>query len=198
MISNVNSIINYNGGQVTFYWDSDLSNPTYYLYKNGLFLGTQTQTDYTLIQLKENEVFRFEVFDYEPSINDIEDFFPGYFHFNFYTKPSENIVSYEIKQKINSGSWTTLEILNTKNTKSVYTFDTPWYNDGDIINIKIIPKYINNKNGDAFNFTKETITYPLTLKTTINKTDDNFLEINSTSTTSLQDSLIISFPDPLI
>lgn len=198
MINNINSIVNYNGGQVTFYWGSDLNNPTYYLYKNGLFLGTQTQSDYTFIQLKNNEVFRFEVFDYEPSIGDIEDFYPGYFHFNFYTKPSEKITSYEIQEKVNSGDWRTLEILNTKINKSLYTFDTPWYNDKSIVNIRIIPKYINNKDGDPFSFMREVITYPLSLNTTISVTDDNFLEIDAITTTTLENSLIITVPDPLI
>ena len=198
MINNINSIVNYNGGQVTFYWESDLNNPTYYLYKNGLFLGTQTQSDYTFIQLKNNEVFRFEVFDYEPSIGDIEDFYPGYFHFNFYTKPSEKITSYEIQEKVNSGDWRTLEILNTKINKSLYTFDTPWYNDKSIVNIRIIPKYINNKDGEPFSFMREVITYPLSLNTTISVTDDNFLEIDAITTTTLENSLIITVPDPLI
>jgi hypothetical protein len=198
MINNINSIVNYNGGQVTFYWESDLNNPTYYLYKNGLFLGTQSQSDYTFIQLKNNEVFRFEVFDYEPSIADIEDFYPGYFHFNFYTKPSEKIASYEIQEKVDSGDWRTLEILNTKINKSLYTFDTPWYNDKSIINIRIIPKYINNKDGEPFSFMREVITYPLSLNTTISVTDDNFLEIDAITTTTLENSLIITVPDPLI
>lgn len=185
-----------NTGEVTFFWGSTLTNPTYYIYKNGLFIGTQTQTNYTVVNIQENEIYRLEVFDIEPDLNSIEDFFPGNFYFNFYTKPSENILSYKVENNINNTGWKTIQILNTKIDKSVYTFQTPWYDDKDIVQIRIYPKYINNKEGDYFYFNKEVITYPTQVNNKI-EMDVTTLKLSLLLTNNLEDMLIISVVDPL-
>lgn len=194
-------IINFNAedtneGEVTFFWESTLENPTYYLYKNGLFIGTQTQSDYTIVNIQENEVYRFEVFDAQPNSSDIEHFFPGNFYFNFYTKPSENILSYKVESNVNDAGWTTIQILNTKTDKSVYSFQTPWYEDTDNVQIRIYPKYRNNKESIPFYFNKEVITYPSPVSNSIALVAGS-LEIDLIGSVDLEDSLIISVVDPL-
>lgn len=194
-------IINFNAedtneGEVTFFWESTLENPTYYLYKNGLFIGTQTQSDYTIVNIQENEVYRFEVFDTQPNSSDIEHFFPGNFYFNFYTKPSENILSYKVESNVNDAGWTTIQILNTKTDKSVYSFQTPWYEDTDNVQIRIYPKYRNNKESIPFYFNKEVITYPSPVSNSIALVAGS-LEIDLIGSVDLEDSLVISVVDPL-
>jgi len=196
MIINLNAE-NTNEGEVTFFWESTLGSPLYYIYKNGLFIGTQTQSDYTIVNIQENEVYRFEVFDAEPSLSDIEHFFPGNFYFNFYTKPSENILSYKVEANVNNTTWVTIQILNTKVDKSVYTFQTPWYDDKDDVQIRIYPKYRNNKESTPFYFNKEVITYPNPVTSSINLIEGD-LEIDLIGSINLEDDLVISVVDPLI
>jgi len=195
MIINLNAE-DTNQGEVTFFWESTLESPTYYIYKNGLFIGTQTQTDYTIVNIQDNEVFRLEVFDEEPDLDLIENFFPGNFYFNFYTKPSENILSYKVEANVNNTTWNTIQILNTKIDKSVYTFQTPWYEDQDNLQIRIYPKYRNNKESIPFYFNKEVITYPNQVLNNI-ELNGTELEIDLIGVVDLEDSLITSVVDPL-
>lgn len=177
------------GKQILMQWTSDISGPTYYMYKNGLYIGSTTETQYYITNLIDGEIFRFEVYDIQPT--SIDKFYPGYFNIGFYNKDS-NILSYYIYEIINSGSSSLSNILNTKSGKYFYNFNTKWYPDTSVVDIEIKPKYINGTFGDPFLFNKQIITYPSTIKSSLNIDSSGIINVNLSN--SLSSSVVITFP----
>lgn len=188
MITDI-KLIETNLDRLTFYFNSDSTSPTFYIYFNGIFKGTQTDNIWTISNIKENEIFRFEVFDEEPE--NVDKFFASNFQFNFYNK-NTNIISFLVEEKINDGSFTNVGVLYTQPSKYFYSFSTKNYNDTDEITIKITPKYLNGLDGDPYISTKIIKTYPDQIISEVTDSSGQlFIDISQ----NLSDSVTITIPN---
>ena len=70
----MDSPIHVGGGVWEFRWSSDLAAPTFWLYRNGVLLGTTTNTS-TRLRVVAGQTVAFEVFDAQPARTPIQ--FPG-------------------------------------------------------------------------------------------------------------------------
>lgn len=177
-----------NNGSILFEWSSTIESPTFYLYRNGIFLGTQIQNNYTITGLKQNELIRFEVFD--NSTDRPEEFFDNFFYTQFYVTDVNNINAFKIEEKINdSSSFTLINQIIAKTGLYHYSFFSNYYEDDDEVTLRITPILNNKTEGEYFELTKKIITYPESINSEI-YVDSGSLYIDIKP--SLEDSLIIT------
>lgn len=174
MITNF-QIFNLNNGTIYFDWGSDISDPTYYIYRNGIFIGNQSQNNYTINDLVDGEIFRFEVFDV--STDRPEVFYDNYFYFNFFVNDITNLREFLVEERINSETYVPTKSIFVKANNYFYSIRSNFYNDNDDVSVRITPVSINRKKGQPFEINKRIVTYPDSVNTE-SYIEDNKLYIN--------------------
>lgn len=176
---------------IVFNWTSDISSPTYAIYLNGLFERTQTDTSFTLTDLKPNDIYRFEVFD--TSSFNVENYYPNFYNLNFYSN-NTNITRYLIEELNDSSSYFTTANIVRRSGQFYYNYDTPQYEDGETVTVRITPYYSNNTPGTPFIFTDTVISYPTQVNSRLTIDEDGSLILSKYNINEVTVTTAISNP----
>lgn len=142
-------------GRNTIYaaWTSTLEDPTFYLYRDGLYIGASRKRT-AFIPLALDERMELDVTD-DPNDSPLGDF-PGVFVLSW--EKSEETSYYTVARYVDS-AWVTLTTVYDV-AKSIFQYITPFLEDGEVHQFRVLPVGTNGNAGTPMDFSALMVRHP--------------------------------------
>jgi hypothetical protein len=140
-----------NGWRLSY--QSDLPNPTFYIYQDGLLVDT-TKATTRVLSVPAGESLVVEVLD-DPAIKP-EAAFPGRLTLGWYSVA--NAASYRIEEYVSS-SWVQRKRV-VESGRGYYQWKTRWLEDSTVHQFRVVPVGTNGNDGDPLVFSVLMVRHP--------------------------------------
>lgn len=140
-------------GAVLAEWSSTLEDPTYYMYRDGIYLGSTKRT-FAYLPVRSGELFEFEVLD--SSSEQPESDLPGIMVLTW--EPGENVSYYRVDQWVDSAWSVVAKVYETG--LGIYKYVTGYLADETVHVFRIVPVGTNGSDGTAKDFSARMVRKP--------------------------------------
>jgi len=151
-----------------FSYDSDLDDPTFYIYVNGDFVTETQETSYE-ITAPLNTQFQFDVLDDADALP--EEFFPGTITLRWDGTPDST--SYRAEEYVDS-AWVAKRVV-IHDDRRLFHYDSELLDDSTVHRFRVVPIDTQGRNGTTLEFEAEMCRFPDTPSQAISITGGEFV-----------------------
>lgn len=138
---------------VVFSWSSDLEDPTFYVWVNGVFVGTTLETSY-VVAVGVGEQVQFDVFDDAAGVP--LDYYPPFLVLRWQGR--DGSVLFRVEEDV-SGQWV-FRGLVPFSVGNVYRHRTGVLSDSTEYTHRVVPLDVEGRTGSVLEFSAEMVRYP--------------------------------------
>lgn len=136
-----------------FTYESDIDDPTFYIYINGDFVTETNETSYE-VTAPLNTQFQFDVLDNPDELP--EEFFPGTITLLWNGTP--DTVSYRVDEYVDS-TWVAKRVV-IHDDKRLFHYDSELLDDSTVHRFRVVPIDAQGRSGTALEFEAEMCRFP--------------------------------------
>lgn len=139
--------------QVRFFWTSNLSDPTYYVWVNGVLVGETLETEW-LVSVGLGDQVQFSVFDDSSSVP--PEYYPAQAKLRWLGRDGSSV--FRVEQKV-SGEWELIGLPPFR-LSNVYQHVTGPLDDVTTYEFRVVPVDEDGRLGTTLDFALEMVRYP--------------------------------------